>query len=69
MQTSVSLAAAGIGIAIVPESLQNLGRTGVVYRQFKEPTPQAEIAVVWRKDVISPALKRFLETIFISNGE
>ncbi len=64
MQTSVSLAAAGMGIAIVPESLQNLRRTGVIYRPFKEPTPQAEIGAVWRKDGVSPVLQRFLDTIF-----
>lgn len=64
MQTTVSLVAAEIGIAIVPESLQNLQRPGVVYRQFVEPTPQAEIAMIWQKDKVSPTLQRFLEIIF-----
>lgn len=64
MQTTVSLVAAEIGIAIVPESLQNLQRPGVVYRPFKEPTPQAEIAVIWQKDKVSPTSQRFLEIIF-----
>ena len=49
MQTIVSLVAAEIGVAIVPESLQNLRRTGVVYKSFVEKTPQASIAIIWRK--------------------
>ncbi|WP_414618806.1 LysR family transcriptional regulator [Calothrix sp. CCY 0018] len=61
MQTIVSLVAAEIGVAIVPESLQNLQRTGVVYKSFVEETPQVSIAMIWRKDDISPILKRFLE--------
>ena len=61
MQTIVSLVAAEIGVAIVPESLQNLQRTGVVYKSFVEETPQISITMIWRKDHISVVLKRFLE--------
>ena len=61
MQTIVSLVAAEIGVAIVPESLQHLRRTGVVYKSFVEETPQVSIAMIWRKDDISVILKRFLE--------
>ena len=32
MQTVVSLVSSGLGVAIVPGSLANLGRRGVVYR-------------------------------------
>ncbi|CAH2892398.1 MAG: Transcriptional regulator, LysR family [uncultured Paraburkholderia sp.] len=32
MQTIVSLVSAGMGVALVPQSLRNLRRTGVVYR-------------------------------------
>lgn len=62
MQTIVSLVAAEIGIAIVPISLQNLQRTGVVYRHLQEPTPKAAIAVVWKQDA-SPTIQRFLEVV------
>jgi DNA-binding transcriptional LysR family regulator len=63
MQTIVSLVAAEIGIAIVPLSLQNLQRTGVVYRPLQELTPQAEIAIVWRRIDVSPVVERLLEIV------
>jgi DNA-binding transcriptional LysR family regulator len=60
MQTIVSLVAAEMGIAIVPASLQNLQRTGVVYRPMQEQTPKAAIALVWRHQDASPTVQRFL---------
>ncbi|HEY9645559.1 MAG TPA: LysR family transcriptional regulator [Chroococcidiopsis sp.] len=63
MQTIVSLVAAELGIAIVPVSLQNLQRTGVVYRPLQEPTPEAAIAVVWRSPDVSPTVQRFLQVV------
>lgn len=63
MQTIISLVAAEIGIAIVPVSLQNLQRTGVVYKPLEEPTPKAEIAIVWKKQETSPTVQRFLEIV------
>ncbi|HEY9630742.1 MAG TPA: LysR family transcriptional regulator [Coleofasciculaceae cyanobacterium] len=63
MQTIISLVAAEMGVAIVPISLQNLQRTGVVYRPLVEVTPKAAIAVVWRKQDSSATVQRFLEVI------
>jgi DNA-binding transcriptional LysR family regulator len=63
MQTIVSLVAAGMGIAIVPESLQNLQRTGVVYKTLQQTTPKVAIAMIWRKHQISPILDNFLRQI------
>jgi DNA-binding transcriptional LysR family regulator len=63
MQTIVSLVASEIGIAIVPVSLQNLQRTGVVYKPLIEPTPQAAIALTWRTQDMSPTVQRFLEVV------
>jgi DNA-binding transcriptional LysR family regulator len=61
MQTIISLVAAGMGVAIVPLSLQNLQRTGVVYKPLKEPTPEATIAIAWRHQEASTVLQRFLD--------
>jgi len=61
MQTIVSLVAAEMGIAIVPASLQNLQRTGVVYKAVEELTPKVAIAMMWRSRDTSPATQRFLE--------
>ncbi|MDJ0633949.1 MAG: LysR family transcriptional regulator [Xenococcaceae cyanobacterium MO_188.B29] len=61
MQTIVSLVSAEIGIAIVPESIQNLQRTGVVYKSLIEATPQPAIAVVWRKEERSTTVAKFID--------
>jgi DNA-binding transcriptional LysR family regulator len=63
MQTIVSLVAAEMGIALVPISLQNLQRTGVVYKTLLEPTPQAAIALIWRRWDTSPTVQRFLAAV------
>lgn len=63
MQTIISLVVAEIGVAIVPASLENLQRTGVVYRPLVEPTPQAAIALIWQKQGRSPTCDRFLEIV------
>ena len=63
MQTIVSLVAAEMGVAIVPASLQNLQRTGVVYKAVREPTPTVAIALIWRRQDISPTVQHFLEVI------
>jgi DNA-binding transcriptional LysR family regulator len=69
MQTIVSLVAAEIGIALVPASLQNLQRTGVIYRAIQEATPQAEIAIIWRRNELSPVLQQFLKIVQASNND
>lgn len=63
MQTIVSLVAAEMGIAIVPESLQHLQRTGVVYKAIQEPTSKVAIAMIWRCNDTSPTVQRFLEVV------
>jgi DNA-binding transcriptional LysR family regulator len=60
MQTIVSLVAAEMGVAIVPASLQNLQRKGVVYKPLAEVTPLVAISLVWRK-FPSPMVQRFVE--------
>jgi DNA-binding transcriptional LysR family regulator len=62
MQTIVSLVAGGIGLSIVPVSLQNMQRTGVLYRPLAEPVPYAEVAVVWRQND-SVTVQRFLSVL------
>ncbi|HPS02794.1 MAG TPA: LysR family transcriptional regulator [Candidatus Sumerlaeota bacterium] len=68
-QTIGSLVAGGLGVAIVPASLQSFQRAGVVYRPLEAPVPTTDIAVVWRPDDPSPALRSFLEVIRQVSGE
>lgn len=63
MQTIVSLVAGGMGISIVPISLRNMQRTGVIYKPLTEPTPYAEVAIAWRQQDNAPSLRRFLEIV------
>jgi len=67
MQTIVSLVAAEIGIALVPASVQNLQRRGVIYKAIQEATPKAEIAVIWRSNDLSSVLHQFLSVVRSAN--
>jgi len=62
MQTIVSLVSAGMGFALVPQSLCNLRRTGVVYRPLEAAQPVVEIGLVWRKLHGGPVLDGFIAT-------
>ena len=63
MQTIIGLISAEMGIALVPASLQNLQRVGVVYKPLQEATPQVETAVVWQPDNTSSVLREFLKVV------
>ena len=63
MQTIISLVSAGLGVALIPASMRHLGRTGVVYRELREKSPQTEVLVAWRKSDNAPALQRFVECV------
>jgi DNA-binding transcriptional LysR family regulator len=60
MQTIVGLVSAGMGIALVPESVSNLKRPGVEYRPLADKTPLVETGLAWRRDNSSPVLEKFL---------
>ncbi len=61
MQTIVSLVSAGMGLALVPQSVSNLMRPGVEYRALAGRSPLVELGVCWRRDNVSPVLRGFLE--------
>jgi DNA-binding transcriptional LysR family regulator len=61
MQTVVSLVSSGLGVAIVPASLLNLRRSGVVYRPVRDRHPRIELRLAWRRDARSAPLERFVE--------
>ena len=49
MQTVVSLVSSGLGVALVPACLANLGRRGVVYRDISDPHPKLDLWLAWRR--------------------
>ena len=63
MQTIVSLVSAGMGVALVPQSLRHLRRTGVVYRPLLGAGPIVETGLVWRAAEVSPVLAGFIEIV------
>jgi DNA-binding transcriptional LysR family regulator len=67
MQTIVSLVSAGMGVALVPQSLRNLRRTGVVYRPLAETGAGngalVETGLVWRAAEVSPVLAGFIDIV------
>jgi DNA-binding transcriptional LysR family regulator len=63
MQTIVGLVSAGMGIALVPQSVSNLKRPGVEYRTLSQNSVSVETGLAWRRDNMSPVLHRFLELL------
>lgn len=63
MQTIVGLVAGGMGVALVPASLQNLNRKGVVYKEVQDLDLTVEMGVVWRRDNTTPVLGSFLQVV------
>jgi DNA-binding transcriptional LysR family regulator len=65
MQTIVNLVSAGLGVAWVPDSVQQFQRPGVVYRTVKggraRTIPVCETSLIWSEGAANPALARFGE--------
>lgn len=61
--TLVCLVAAGLGVALVPESVRHLHVTGVAYRPLTDATKHADLAIAWRRSDLSPALSRFVRLV------
>lgn len=63
--TLLSLVAAGLGIAIVPDSARGMALSGVVFRDLSD-VETVELALAWRRDDQSPLLTSLL-TVLESN--
>ncbi|ABK70665.1 LysR family transcriptional regulator [Mycolicibacterium smegmatis] len=62
MQTIVGLVSGGLGVALVPESVRNLGRKGVRYVHLADAPPAIELSMMWRNDCESPHLQPLRKT-------
>ena len=60
MQTVVSLVSSGLGVAIVPASVANLGRRGVVYRELADRHPRLDLWLAWPRGSLSSAARDFV---------
>lgn len=63
MHTSIGLVYVGRGFALVPQSVSNLKRPYVVYRDIRQLRPQTETGTARSKDNPSPVLPAFIELL------
>lgn len=63
LHTSLSLVAAGLGVALVPESARKAPRTGVAYRNIGDLSLQTEFVLSYRRDNADPLLRMFRSVI------
>ncbi|HLL79431.1 MAG TPA: LysR family transcriptional regulator [Ktedonobacteraceae bacterium] len=61
MHTIVSLVAAGMGVSLVPLSVNNIRSQGVVYRELEGSTTLTEMAVARLRNSSSTIVQNFLE--------
>jgi DNA-binding transcriptional LysR family regulator len=59
MQTAIGLVAAGVGVALVPQSVQGLHRTDVVYRPLSNKGVFSPVIMNFRANDHSQALQNF----------
>jgi len=61
--STLNLVAAGLGIAIVPASLQRMQMDGVVYRRLTGTHPRAPLLLATRRGDTSAVVRRFLDLV------
>jgi DNA-binding transcriptional LysR family regulator len=62
-QTLLALVAAGIGISLVPASVQGGKRTGIDYRGLRPIGPALKTRLAWRRDRKSPLVEASLGVV------
>jgi DNA-binding transcriptional LysR family regulator len=60
--TLVALVAAGLGVGLVPASVQQLRIRGAVYVPMASPPVSVQLALAYRAGQVSPLVRRYLET-------
>jgi DNA-binding transcriptional LysR family regulator len=63
MQTIVSLVSAGLGVAIVPESIRNLHREHVLYRALSPGSARTQMAIAYDRRNESKGLESFVRIV------
>jgi len=63
LQTQLALVSAGLGFALLPASVREIRRSGVVYRDLAEPFLKVDMAVATLDRKPSENLQRFLDVV------
>jgi DNA-binding transcriptional LysR family regulator len=61
--SALNLVSAGLGIALVPQSLRRMGLDGVVYRDLKGGVPNAHLSIAARRNDPSNVVRNFLTMV------
>jgi DNA-binding transcriptional LysR family regulator len=59
-QTVLAIVEAGLGISLVPASLQTLKRPGIAYRRLSPSGPTLETVIAWRRGSDLPLVQAFV---------
>ncbi|MDZ4091013.1 MAG: LysR family transcriptional regulator [Arthrobacter sp.] len=64
LQTAIPLVAAGLGVALVPESVRGVADTRIILREIADPIPPLQAAAIWsREHAPSRTAEAFLSTL------
>jgi DNA-binding transcriptional LysR family regulator len=61
--STLGLVAVGLGIALVPSTMQSVRMDGVVYRRLQGDGPRAFLGLAWRRADPSPVLGQFVKLV------
>jgi DNA-binding transcriptional LysR family regulator len=62
-QTIIGLVSVGLGVSLLPACLENLQRSGVVYRPIRGQNLSIDTSIIYRREQPSPVLKAFLDIV------
>ena len=62
-QSALGMVSAGLGVSIMPASVQVLHREGVAIRPIKSARTQVRLSVLWRKTEVLTDVKHFLSLL------
>jgi len=60
-QTILAIVEAGLGISLVPASLQMVRRSAIAYRRLSPAGPALETVIAWRRDSELPLVQAFVK--------
>jgi DNA-binding transcriptional LysR family regulator len=61
--SALNLVSAGLGIAVVPQSMRRMGLDGVVYRDLRGEVPKARLSIAARRNDPSNVVRNFLSMV------
>jgi DNA-binding transcriptional LysR family regulator len=61
--STLGLVAAGLGVAIIPDSMQRMTMDGVVFRRLSDVQPKAFLGLASRRTDASPLVRKFIGTV------